>query len=235
MKLFKRKQDDAIKKEKENPYLKARRIHDNVTVGLIEANRLGKMMMLACLLVTMASVGGVLFLGSQSQLVPYVVEVDKLGQMAAVGRADKAAVADERIVKATLAQFIADSRRVSFDGNLQNEAIWRVFSKLKQKDPSLVKMKAYMMDPDTSPMKRAVNETVDVAVITIFHQAERSWEITWTETAWNRNGAQIRKHLMRGIFNIYFVPPSSSDSEQDIFRNPLGLFVRDFSWARVVE
>ncbi|ENV1687392.1 TPA: VirB8/TrbF family protein [Neisseria gonorrhoeae] len=33
---------------------------------------------------------------------------------------------------------------------------------------------------------------------------------------------------MRALLNIYYVPPTT---EQQIIVNPIGMFIRDFSWS----
>lgn len=233
MSFFRRKR--ASPEEAVNPYVTARRYHANIMNALAWSAKAWQYLALMCLLLTLAAVGGVIVLGTQSRLVPYVVEVDKLGQTAAVKRADRAGVADERIVRASLASFIRDSRMVSFDRHVQNEAIWRLFSMLKTGDPALQKMTEYMKDEVTSPTKRAESESVGVEIIAVLQQNPQTWEITWTETTWNRAGQQIRRQLMRGLVSVYTVPPTSSTKEDDIFRNPLGLYIKDFSWSRIVE
>lgn len=227
---------DALKGAgSENPYLTARKQHNDMTKAAIYSNRMWQFMALVCLFIALAAVGGVVALGTQSRLVPYVVEVDKLGQTMAVKRADRAEIADERVIRATLASFIRDSRMVSFDRHVQNEAIWRVFSHMKQGDAALLKMTAHMQDSATSPVKRAETESVGVEIVAILPQNEKTWEVTWTETVWNKMGQQTHKQLMRCLLNTYSSPPTSQTSEQDLFRNPLGIFVKDFSWSRMLE
>ncbi len=217
------------------PYDNARRRHNDTAAMLSWSCRLWQYLALVSLLLALAAVAGLVVIGTQSRFVPYVVEVDKLGQTMGVGRADKAAVADERVIRATLGSFIRDARMVSFDRHIQNEAIWRLFSMLKQGDPALLKMTEYMKDPNTSPTKRAETESVGVEIAAILAQSPNTWEITWTETAWNRVGQPVRKQLMRGLLSVYSIPPTSATKEDDILRNPLGLFVKDYSWARMVE
>ena len=92
------------------------------------------------LLVALASVGGIVYIGSQSKFVPYVVQVDKLGQAAAIAPAQTAAPADKRVIEASVASFIADARLVTPDVALQRKAIFRVYSMLAPNDPGAAKM-----------------------------------------------------------------------------------------------
>jgi len=232
--LFRGKQSDE-KNLNDNPYLNARRTLNEHNGAIIHSRQIWQAFALLSMMVTLGAVGGIIYIGSQSRFIPYVVEVDKLGQANAVNRADRAAVVDERIVHATLAAFVRDVRMVSFDRNVQNDAIWRVFSMLQSSDPATTKITDYMKDPVTSPTKRAEEFSVGVEISSVLQQTHETWEVNWTEKVWNRQGVRVEQYRMRGLLTIYVVPPTSSTTEEEIRRNPLGVFVRDFTWSRIVE
>ncbi len=219
----------------ENPYLNARRTINEYNGALIQSRHMWQAAALLALMVAIGAVGGVIYIGSQSKFVPYVIEVDKLGQASAVRRADRAAVVDERVVHATLASFVHDARMVSFDRNVQNDAIWRVFALLQSGDPATSKITEYMKDPATSPTQRAAETSVGIEISSVLRQTDETWEINWTEKVWNRQGVRMEQYRMRGLATIYFVPPTTTTTEEEIRRNPLGLYVRDFTWSRIVE
>ena len=218
-----------------NPYLNARRAWNEHAGAIIGSRRIWQTVALASLLIAVGALGGIVHLARQSKFVPYVVEVDTLGQAVAVGRADIAAEADDRIVHATLAAFIRDVRMVSFDRNAQNDAIWRVFSMLQSGDPAIGKITDYMKDPVTSPAKRASEFSVGVEISSVLRQTRDTWEITWTERVWNRQGVRTEQYRMRGLLTISIIPPTTATTEEEIRKNPMGIFVRDFTWSRIVE
>ncbi len=232
--LFRGKQSDD-KTLNDNPYLNARRTLNEHNGAIIQSRQIWQAFALLSMMVTLGAVGGIIYIGSQSRFIPYVVEVDKLGQANAVNRADRAANVDERIVHATLAAFVRDMRMVSFDRNVQNDAIWRVFSMLQSSDPATTKITDYMKDPVTSPTKRAEEFSVGVEISSVLQQTHETWEVNWTEKVWNRQGVRVEQYRMRGLLTIYVVPPTSSTTEEEIRRNPLGVYVRDFTWSRIVE
>lgn len=219
----------------DNPYLNARRTLNEYNGALIQSRHMWQAAALLALMVAIGAVGGVIYIGSQSKFVPYVIEVDKLGQTAAVRRADRAAAVDERVVHATLAAFINDVRMVSFDRTVQNDAIWRVFAMLQSGDPATNKITEFMKDPATSPTQRAAENSVGVEISSVLRQTDETWEVNWTEKVWNRQGVRMEQYRMRGLATIYFVPPTTTTTEEEIRRNPLGLYVRDFTWSRVIE
>lgn len=234
LELFRKsKTDDQVLNE--NSYLNARRTLNEHNGAIISSRQIWQATALLALLVSIGAVGGIIYIGSQSRFIPYIVEVDKLGQTNAVRRADRTAAVDERVIHATIAAFVRDTRMISFDRNVQNEAIWRVFSMLQSSDPATAKITDFMKDPTTSPTKRAETHSVGVEIVSVLRQTEETWEVDWTEKVWDRQGIRVEQYRMRGLVTVYVVPPTTSTTEEEIRRNPLGIFVRDFTWSRVVE
>jgi type IV secretion system protein VirB5 len=142
---------------------------------------------------------------------------------------------DERVMRASLASFVHDARMISFDRVAQNDAIWRVYAMLQSGDPATTKLTEYMSDPATGPAKRAEEESVGVEILSVLRQTEETLEVDWTERVWSRQGVREGQHRMRGLLTVYVVPPTSATTGDDMRRNPLGIFVRDFTWAKIVE
>src|ERR1700694_984799 len=98
-----------------DPYINARREWNERYGSYIARARNWRYAAFGSLLVSAILACGVIWLASQSKLVPFIVEVDKLGQAVAGERADRASTIDQRIVKAELAAWIIDVRSVSSD------------------------------------------------------------------------------------------------------------------------
>lgn len=227
-----RKEDSTLD---DNPYLNCRRTLNEYNGALINSCHIWQSVALICLMVTVGAVGGIIYFASQSTFVPYVIEVDTLGKAVAVRRADRASPVDERVVQASLAAFVGDVRMVSFDRTAQNNAIWRSYAMLQSGDPATTKITEFMLDPETSPEKRAAEVSVGVEIKSVLRQTDETWEVDWIEKVWDRQGVRQSQHHMRGLLTVYFVPPTSTTTEEDIRMNPLGMFVRDFTWTRVIE
>ena len=227
--------DEVVSKSDDNPFLNARRSMNEQTGAIISSRQIWQAVALIAMITTIGAVGGLIHIGSQSKFIPYIIEVDKLGQIAAVKPVGRAQAVDGRIIHATIAAFVSDVRMVSFDHNVQNEAIWKVFSHLQSNDPSTTKITDFMTDPHTNPTKKAEEFSVGVEVSSVLQQTHETWEVTWTERVWDRKGVRVDQYKMRGLLTIYIVPPTTSTTEEEIRRNPLGIFVRDFTWSRVLE
>lgn len=87
----------------DNPYLSARREWNERYGDYIVQARNWRGAAFAALAIAAVLAVGVVWQAAQSKVVPYVVQIDKLGDAVAVARADRAAPADARVVKAQLA------------------------------------------------------------------------------------------------------------------------------------
>lgn len=220
--------------EQENPYVNARKKHNEYEGGLIASRHMWQTFGVLGLLIGLAGVGGIIHIGSQSRFVPYVVEVDRLGQTNAVSVADRATEADPRIIRSRVARAITLARMVTFDVAVQRNAIFELYSSLDASDPAAVKMNEYLgSNSETSPFKRAAKETVDVQITSVLPQSAETWQVDWVETVRARgDGSIMERFNMRALVNVYIVPPTPQTSEEQVRKNPLGVFIRDFNWSK---
>lgn len=221
-------------KETDNPYLNARRTWNTHEGDILASRTLWQIVGVLSLLIALSAVGGVIYIGQQSKFVPYVVQVDKLGQTVAVARADQASPVDSRVMHASVAAWISDARLVTPDITVQRAAVFRVYALLNTTDPATPKMHDWLAGEANNPFKRAAKETVQVEIISVLPQSPETWQVDWTEETWDRQGVLKSKARMRALLNIYVAPPTSQTDETQIRRNPLGIFVRDFSWSKQV-
>ncbi len=216
----------------ENPYLNARRTLNDRSVASANNLQMFQIFGILALLIALASVGGVIHLGSQSKLVPYVVEVDKLGQTVAVAPAERAAAADPRIMHASLAAFISDLRMVTPDIALQRKAVFRVYALLSTADPATAKTTEWYNEAgETNPFKRAAKEMVNIEISSVIPQTPNTWQVDWVETIRDRQGLVIQApYRMRALVTAYI--GTSPANEEEIRLNPIGIYVRDYNWSK---
>lgn len=217
-----------------NPYLNARRTWNDHEGAVIASRQAWQIVGILSLLIALVAVGGLTYIGSQSRFVPYVVEIDKLGQALAVGPAQRAAPVDQRVLHASVAQFIADTRVVTPDRALQRKAVFRAYAMISPKDPAMAKLNEWLNgNEDASPFKRAEKEMVSVDISSVIPQTPDTWQVEWTETTRDRAGVQKGQPVrMRALVTVYTVAPNPDTTEEQIRNNPLGIYVRDFSWSR---
>jgi type IV secretion system protein VirB5 len=152
----------------------------------------------------------------------------------AVAPAQIAAPVDMRVVHASLAAFMSNARLVTPDIALQRKAIFAVYAMMNSDNPATVKMTTWLNGNEASnPFNRAAKETVETEIVSVIPQSPDTWQIEWNEKVFDRQGTPVGlPYRMRALATVEIVPPTSSTSEEKIRQNPLGVFVRDFSWSK---
>ena len=222
--------------ENENPYLSARRSWNDHMESMAASRNMWQILAILSLMITLAAVGGIIHIGSQSKFIPYVVQIDHLGEAIAVSRADMAAPADPRVIHASVASFINDLRMVTPDIALQRRAIFRAYAMLSSDDPATAKTNVWLNGTDTSsPFKRAANETVNIEIVSVIPQSPETWQVIWRELVYDRQGhPKEPPFIMRALLTIYSIDSTANTTEEQIRNNPLGIYVRDYSWAKQI-
>lgn len=237
MGIFKSNSNSSHKsKPSENPYFTTRRKWNDLIAQLNSSVRMWQMLAILSLLGCIGSLVVILIVSMQTKFVPYIVEVDRLGQAIAVSSAQRANQLDERIIHAQLASFISDSRMVTPDALYQKKAILNVYAFLSPEDIALQKMNQwYSATDESTPFKRAEKYTVSVNILSIVPQTPETWQIDWVETVLDRSGKVIERFTMRAIVIIYIVPPEQTLNVEQIRMNPTGLYISDFNWGKLTQ
>ena len=219
----------------ENPYLTARRTWNDHVGSVVTAKQSWQIVGILSLMVALAGVGGIIHIGSQSKFVPYIVQVDKLGNAQAYGQAARGSTADQRVVASRVASFIADSRLVTPDVKLQRDAVFRTYAVLAPNDPGTQKMNEWLNgSADSSPFARAAKETVSVEIRSVLPQTPDTWQVEWIETTRDRQGVKKAEGTYRALVTVYQAETNPNTKEEEIWMNPIRLFVRDFSWSKQI-
>lgn len=233
--LYSRKHTHGQHDEVENPYLSAKRTWNDQSAANIASRQMFQVIGVLALLIALASVGGMIHIGSQSKFIPFVVAVDKLGQAMAVTPVERASPVDQRIVHASVASWVTDMRLVTPDIALQRKAIFRLYSMLAPNDPATAKTNQWLNgSKESSPFKRAADETVSTELTSVIPQTPETWQVDWVETVRDRQGGMKgAEQRWRALVTVYVMQTTPSTTEEDIRNNPLGVHVRDFSWSRL--
>ncbi len=172
------------------------------------------------------STGYALFQSTQVKLVPYLVEVDKLGSAVNAGFPAQIEYADPRVVRAVLAGFVTNFRSVTPDAVVQKQYIDRVYAMLRTTDPSTEKVNGWFRS--ASPFEKAKTATVSVEVNNVVPLSTQSFQIDWTEYERDRKGKEVATRRFRGVATVVLIPPQD---EAVIRLNPIGLYLKDFDWT----
>ncbi len=225
------------KKKKEtltdNPYLNAKRSWNVHTAGLMKSLQVWQLVGLSCLLVTLAAVGGLISIGSQSKFIPLVFQQDASGNTLSVTRADRVGQPGIDDYRAAAAHFIENIRMVSADVELQKKAVFQVYSYLNQNDAALTKVQEFYNDKQhANPFERATREIVNIEIRSVLQESENTWQVDWIETVRNRDGTVKEKpYRMKAMVTMYQDNELNDVTSEAILKNPHLIYVRDFNWS----
>jgi type IV secretion system protein TrbF len=219
--------------ERENPYLSARRTWNGVLESEASSRRLWQIVALGSLTLAIGALGGLIAIASQSKIVPYVVALNGRGEVAASGIAVPAR-ASGLVVHATLAQFISDARMVTVDTALQRKAILWLYAHLSAETPATAKINAWLKASGSNPFARSQKELVSVDINSVLQMSQDTWQVDWTETATDTHGEPVSDPTKwRAVLTVFSAAAGGQQSEADVEANPLGVYVRDFSWSQL--
>ena len=231
------KQKLSLKKKKndltDNPYLNAKRAWNFHTAGLMKSLQIWQLVSLGSLLITLAAIGGLITIGSQSKFIPLVFQQDASGNTLSVTRADHVGDASIDDYRAAAAHFIENIRMVSVDVALQKKAVFQVYSYLNQNDAALTKVQEFYSDKQHSnPFDRAAHEIVSIEIRSVLQESEDTWQVDWVETVRNCDGTLKEKPAqMKALVTMYQDNELNDVSNESILKNPHLIYVRDFNWS----
>jgi len=209
------------------PYLEARREWNERYGDYIARAHHWRLAALSSGLVSAILAAGLVWLASQSRIVPYIVEVDTLGQAVAVKPAERTGPTDPRVIKAQLAAFIGWARTISTDTALMKAVLWNAYGM------SGSQAKSYLDEyyQAHSPFDRADHETVAVEVNAVLPLTDKSYQVSWTETARDLQGRPSGQTHWQASLTILINPPKD---EKTIItsKNPLGIYVSTLNWTQ---
>lgn len=219
-------EDLAGRNSPENPYLAARQEWNERYGSYVRAARAWRIVGMTSLLMAVIGFSYALYQSTQVKLVPYIVEVDKLGTAASAGFPQQIEYADARVVRATLGSFVSNFRSVTPDAVVQKQYIDRTYALLRTSDPATEKINAWFRG--NSPFDRALTRTVAVEITNIVPLSNQTYQVDWTEFQRDRQGKELVTRRYRGIATVTLTPPQD---EAVIRFNPIGLYLRDFEWT----
>jgi type IV secretory pathway TrbF-like protein len=187
---------------------------------------------LALVLVALCAIAvhGAVTLARQSRIIPYIVEVDRLGRPLAYGRVEDMPTPEERHLRGELMRFIDAMRTVVTDPVAQNRLIDRSYAFTRSSARTYVD--AYFSVPRNNPhlLSREMIRLVGIPSVQRVAGSANTWEVRWEEYEVPVRGGQATVRPWQGTLRTTIVPPQNDD---ELLVNSLGLYVTDLSWGPV--
>ncbi|WP_428675390.1 conjugal transfer protein TrbF [Reyranella sp.] len=210
--------------EPETPYQRAGQAWDErIGSARVQASNwrlafFGMLLMSGCL------AAGLVWQSARGTVVPWVVQVDKLGQAQAVAPA----VADYRPTDPQiawhLARFIEQVRRIPADAVvLRND--WLDAYKFVT-DKGALTLNDYARTSD--PFAKVGKTQIAVEVASVVRASDTSFRIAWVERQYVDNGLAATERWS-AILTVVVQPPTDAERLRN---NPLGIYVHAFNWTK---
>jgi type IV secretory pathway TrbF-like protein len=211
----------------ETPYQRAGQLWDDRIGSARVQARNWRLMAFGCLVLTAGTSAGLAWQSLQSRVTPYVVEVDRLGEARALQPADVDYRPTDPQVAWHLSHFITNVRSVSLDPVLMRRD-W-----LEAYDFATKRGAQFLGDyaRSASPFADVGERTVSVQVTSVVRASDKSFQVKWTETAFER-GSQSGASRWTAILTTVTRPPASADV---LRKNPLGIYVDAIDWSRELD
>lgn len=215
----------AAQRAPDNPYLAARQEWSERYGSYVRAASAWRAVGILSLAMAVIGFGYALYLSTQVKLVPYIVEVDKLGNTVSGGFPQQIEYADARVVRATLGislQAFAPLHPMRWFKSNISTALTHCCGQV------IPRRKGQCLVPRKLAFEKAVNATIAIEVNNIVALSNQTYQIDWTEYERDRKGKEVATRRFRGIATVAITSPQD---EATIRLNPIGVYVTDFDWT----
>lgn len=213
--------------EPETPYQRAGQVWDERIGSARVQARNWRFMALGGLMLSSGLSAGLLWQSMQSRVTPYVVEVDRFGEPRAIAPAERDYRPSDPQVAWHLARFITNVRSISLDPVLMRQNWLSAYDFVTGRGAKYLGDYARSADPFGALGTR----TVSVQVTSVVRASDRSFQVKWTETEYER-GALAGTSRWTAILSVAMKPPASAEM---LRKNPLGLYVDAIDWSRELD
>ncbi len=225
MNIFKRPSAHYGKSpEPETPYQKAAQAWDErIGSARVQAKN-WRIMAFGSLILSAGFASALVWQSARGTIVPWVVQVDNLGQSQAVAPA----VADYRPTDPQIAfhlgRFIEQTRSIPSDAIIVRQNWLRAYEFTTDRGAATLNDYARANDPFT----KVGRQQIAVEVSSVIRASNDSFRVAWTERHYE-NGQLSTTERWTAILTIVIQTPR--DAER-LRANPLGIYVNAISWSR---
>ncbi|RJL07348.1 conjugal transfer protein TrbF [Paracoccus aestuarii] len=210
--------------EPETPYQKAAQVWDERIGSSRVQARNWRIMAFGCLFVAAGFAGALVWQSARGTVVPWVVQVDNLGQAQAVAQATADYRPTDPQIAWHLGRFIEQVRGISADPIIVRENWLRSYEFTTDRGATALNEFARTNDPFT----RVGRQQVAIEVSSVIRASPDSFRVAWTERHYE-GGALAATERWTAILTIVLQTPRTAER---LRANPLGIYVNAINWSR---
>jgi len=225
MSLFKRPATHYGKSpEPETPYQRAGQVWDDRIGSARVQARNWRLMAFGSLLLSAGFATTLVWQSARGTIVPWVVQVDRLGQAQAVAPATADYQPTDPQMAWHLALFIEQVRSIPADAIIVRQNWLRAYEFTTSAGAMALNDYARANDPFTKVGKQQIS--VDVS--SVIRASPTSFRVAWIERRY-QDGALAETSRWTAILTIVVQPPHTAEK---LRANPLGIYVNAINWSR---
>lgn len=206
------------------PYQRAAQAWDERIGSARVQARNWRLAFFGCLALSGGLAAGLVWQSARGSVVPWVVEIDKLGQAQAVQPAEAGYHPSDPQIAFQLARFIEQVRSVPADPVVLRQNWLSAYDFTT--DKGALALNDYARSQD--PFAKVGKEQVAVDVSSVIRASPGSFRVGWEERHY-ADGALTGTSHWSAILTVVIEAPRTADA---LRRNPLGLFVNALNWSK---
>jgi type IV secretory pathway TrbF-like protein len=210
--------------EPETPYQRAAQVWDErIGSARVQAKN-WRLMAFGSLILSVGLAGSLVWQSTHGTVVPWVVQLDKLGQAQVVAPATADYTPSDPQIAWYLAQFIQDVRAVPADPVVVRQNWLQAYDFTTTAGATALNEYARADDPFAKLGKQQI--AVDVS--SVIRASPDSFRVAWVEHRY-LDGALADTTRWTAILTVAIQPPTDADR---LRKNPLGVFINAINWSK---
>lgn len=210
--------------EPETPYQKAAQIWDE-RIGSARAQAYNwRLIAFGNLLLAAGLAAGLVWQSARGAIVPWVVQIDRLGEAQAVAPAIADYKPTDPQIAWHLARFIENVRAIPSDPIIVRQNWLHAYDFVTDKGALTLNDYARANDP----FAKIGQVQIAVEVSSVIRASNDSFRVAWIERRYE-NASLASTERWTAIFTIVIQPPRDADR---LTKNPLGVFIHAINWSK---
>ena len=210
--------------EPETPYQKAAQIWDERIGSARVQARNWRLMAFGSLILSAGFASALVWQSARGTVVPWVVQVDNLGQAQTVAPANADYRPTDPQIAFHLGRFIEQVRSIPADAIIVRQNWLRAYEFTTDRGAAALNDYARANDPFT----RVGRQQIAVDVSSVIRASPGSFRIAWTERHYE-NGQLSGTERWTAILTVVIQTPRNAERLRS---NPLGIYVNAINWSR---
>ena len=208
----------------ETPYQRAAQVWDERIGSARVQARNWRFMAFGSLALSMGLAAALVWQSANGSIVPWVVQVDRLGQAQAVAPATADYQPNDPQIAFYLARFIEQVRSIPADAIIVRQNWLRAYDFTTQS--GALALNDYARSND--PFARVGKQQVAVEVSSVIRASPSSFRIAWIERRY-QDGSLASTERWSAILTVAVQPPRDADT---LRKNPLGIYINAINWSK---